>query len=284
MKSDTQSKTAAPATLTGRIERLTDGYVLAFDRQFDYPRSYIWNLLTDPSQVSRWLGTLHPGWEVGKEYTLDMDGGTTTGTVLQLNAPTSLQVTWDDELGPESILEWRVLESDGGALMQLRVRSETADFLTEGAAGWQQILSTLDDAAAGREPQPEPDWAALRDAYSREFGISNTMGFLETTGGVAMVHFDRQLGATLEQAKDALTADPEQQPRVEQAEVDLAVEDGSTRLTVRHVVEDPADAPALLAAWHVHLDAVAVSLDGDQPHSSLRKLHALEDFYRGMLG
>lgn len=283
MKADSGHTAAHPVVPLGRIERLSDGYVLAFDRQFDYPRSYIWNLLIDPDKVRLWLGELAGGWELGKEYSLDLGGGATTGTVLQLNPPTSLQITWDDALGLESILEWRVLESGGGALLQLRARSETADFLTEGAAGWQQILAALDDVAAGREPVPAGEWAALRDAYAEEFNVSNTMGWVETYDGVTMVHFDRRLSSTLPLVKDALTADPEQQPRVEQAEVDFTADGGTTRLSVRHVVEDPAEAPALLAQWHAHLDAVAVSVDGDQPHTSMRKLHALEDFYRATI-
>lgn len=280
MTSDDDHPAAHPAVTLGRIERLSNGYVLAFDRQFDYPRSYIWSLLTDPGKVRLWLGELSGGWELGKEYSLDMGGGASTGTVLQLNPPTSLQISWDDALGLESILEWRVLDSNGGALLQLRARSETADFLTEGAAGWQQILGALDDVAAGRNPGPAGDWAALRDAYAEEFDLSNTMGWLETCDGVSMVHFDRRLNATLPLAKDALTADPEQQPRVEQAEVDFTADGPSTRLAVRHVIEDPAEAPFLLACWHAHLDAVAVSIEGDHPHISMRKLHALEDFYR----
>ena len=146
-----QSLSAEPL---GRIERLRDGYVLAFDRQFDYPRSYIWDLLTEPSRLAQWLGKLTPGWELGKEYSLDMGGELSTGTVLQLNAPTSLQISWDDSMGLESLLEWRVLHCSGGALLQLRARSETADFLSEGAAGWQLILDTLDDVAAGRPRRP----------------------------------------------------------------------------------------------------------------------------------
>ena len=109
------------------------------------------------------------------------------------------------------------------------------------------------------------------------------MGWLETSDGVTMVHFDRRFNSTLPLVRDALTADPEQQPRVEQAEVDLTVDGGATRLTVRHVVDDLAEAPALLAQWHAHLDAVAVSVEGNEPHTSMRKLHALEDFYRATL-
>ncbi|MBG6180522.1 SRPBCC domain-containing protein [Arthrobacter sp. CAN_A1] len=264
----------------GRIERLSDGYVLAFDRQYDYPRSYIWDLLTDPARVAQWLGKLTPGWELGKEYSLDMGGDLCTGTVLQLNPPTSLQVTWDDNMGLESLLEWRVLDCAGGALLQLRARSETTEFLTEGAAGWQLILDSLDDVAAGRPARPDADWAALRDAYATKYQVSHTMGELEVTDGITMIHFDRRFEARLPRVKDALTADPTQQPRVEQAEVDFTATGPVTLVTVRHVVEDPSETAALMARWHAHLDAVGVDLDGDTPHISVRKLRVLEDFYR----
>ncbi|WP_028280602.1 SRPBCC domain-containing protein [Arthrobacter sp. H5] len=267
----------------GRIERLRDGYVLAFDRQYDYPRSFIWNLLTDPAKVHLWLGTLAAAWELGKEYSLELGGGVVTGSVLQLNPPTSLQITWDDELGGESILEWRVLESDGGTLLQLRARSGTADFMTEGAAGWQLILSALDDVAAGHEVHPVDDWAATRDAYAAEFGLSNTMGAVEVAEGVTMVHFDRRYEAKLPMVKDAVTSDPDQQTRVEQAEVDFTTIGNATLVTIRHVVEEPAAIHALMAQWHAHLDAVDVALGGGQPHASARKLHALEDFYRASI-
>lgn len=264
----------------GRIERLSDGYVLAFDRQFDYPRSYIWNLLTEPARVAQWLGKLTPGWELGKEYSLNMSGDLSTGTVLQINPPTSLQLTWDDSMGLESLLEWRVLDCAGGALLQFQARSETAEFLTEGAAGWQLILDGLDDVAAGRPVRQGADWAALRNEYASKYQVSHTMGELEIAAGITMIRFDRRFEARLPRVKDALTADPTEQPRVEQAEVDFTATGSVTLVTVRHVVEDSADTAALMARWHAHLDSVGVDLDGDTPHISVRKLRVLEDFYR----
>ena len=61
------------------------------------------------------------------------------------------------------------------------------------------------------------------------------------------------------------------------------LEQGPIRESGQVVVEGLDEAPSLLAQWHAHLDAVSVSLDGDQPHTSTRKLHALEDFYRATL-
>ena len=58
----------------GRIERVDSDYVLAFDRQIDYPRRYIWSLLTEPDQLAKWLGKPIAGFELGSP-TSWMSGG-----------------------------------------------------------------------------------------------------------------------------------------------------------------------------------------------------------------
>jgi uncharacterized protein YndB with AHSA1/START domain len=191
---------------TGRIERVDGDYVLAFDLQLDYPRSYIWSLLTEREKVAKWLGNLLDDWAVGQAYELDMDGGSASGTVLQFNPPLSLQITWEDELGGESVIEWRVLESAGGTLLQFRARTESTDFLTEGSAGWQTILEGLEAVAAGRNPDSTTDrWTPLREAYSREYSLSPSMGSLRRESGHPAVHFDRLLDADRDTVWQALT-------------------------------------------------------------------------------
>lgn len=191
---------------TGRIERVDGDYVLAFDLQLDYPRSYIWSLLTERERVAKWLGNLLDDWAVGHAYELDMDGGSASGTVLQYNPPLSLQITWEDELGGESVIEWRVLESAGGTLLQFRARTESSDFLTEGSAGWQTILEGLEAVAAGRTPDTGSDrWAPLREAYSREYSLSPSMGTVRKESGHTSVHFDRLLDADRDTVWQALT-------------------------------------------------------------------------------
>jgi uncharacterized protein YndB with AHSA1/START domain len=268
---------------TGRIEQVHAGHVLAFDEYFDYPRSYIWELLTAPAQVERWLGGLRPGLKLGKEFSLDLDGRTVTGTVLHVDPPARLQVTWEDEFGLVSIVEFRVLPSSGGTLLQVRLHPETDEFLAEGAAGWQLLLDALRAAAAGTGPTPGPNWQALRDAYCHRFAVSPSMGGVEEEEGVRMFRFDRRYEGRLPFVNDALTAEPEDQPFVELAEVDLTAEGKFTRVTVRAVVDDAAGLPDLMARWHAHLDGAAVRLAGGSPHRSERRIRVLTDFYRRRL-
>ncbi|NKX56136.1 SRPBCC domain-containing protein [Arthrobacter mobilis] len=191
---------------TGRIERVDGDYVLAFDLQLDYPRSYIWSLLTERGKVAKWLGNLLDDWALGHPYELDLGSGSASGTVLQYNPPLSLQITWEDELGDESVIEWRVLESAGGTLLQFRARTESSDFLTEGSAGWQTILEGLEAVAAGRTPDNSTDrWTPLREAYAREYSLSPSMGTVRKESGHTSVHFDRLLDADRDTVWQALT-------------------------------------------------------------------------------
>jgi uncharacterized protein YndB with AHSA1/START domain len=202
----TASQREDRAVPSGRIERVDSDYVLAFDRQFDYPRQYIWSLLTEPDQLAKWLGKPITGFELGHPYELDVGGGAVTGMVLQLNPPLSLQFTWEDELGGEAVIEWRTLDSNGGTLLQFRSRAENRDFLTEGSAGWDTLLDALEDVAAGRIPQPQPErWDRLREAYAREYSLSNTMGTVDTDSGHPCIQFDRLVAADRESVWQALT-------------------------------------------------------------------------------
>ncbi|MBD7995852.1 SRPBCC domain-containing protein [Arthrobacter sp. Sa2CUA1] len=273
-----------PSVPAGRIEKLSDGWALAFDKQFDYPAAHIWDVLTNPRKVEQWMGSVTPDWELGKEYTVEMGGGSVSGTVLQLTPRSSLQITWDDELGEESVLEWQVLESDGGALLQFRSRTDTADFLAEGSAGWQGILLAFAAVAAGTPPpgmEQPAQWRALRDAYSKEFDVSPTMGFLEETPGDTTLVFERWYDAPAEDITAAVESSGGNLRLGEGADFSVEETDGVGKLRIRQRIDggNPQDTAALMAAWHLALDSAAVRLLGETPHPNSHRLRALEALY-----
>ncbi|MBO0896692.1 MULTISPECIES: SRPBCC domain-containing protein [Arthrobacter] len=277
--------TSAPVP-EGRIERLSDGYAVAFDRQFDYPTAHIWDILTNPEKISRWLGQLSPEWQLGKEYTLEMDGGSSFGTVLQLEPRSSLQITWEDQLGSESVLEWQVLASSGGALLLFRSRTDTPDFLAEGSAGWQGILAAFASVAAGEEPARDSmeTWLALRDAYAEDFDVSPTMGLVTGSGSDAELVFDRWYRAPAEDVEAAVDAAGRRLRVGGEAELEMTNDGEETRVTVRQPVTGSQDqTAALLAGWHMALDSARDQLDGGMPHPNSHRLAALERFYRPMV-
>lgn len=270
----------------GRIEKLSDGYAVAFDRQFDYPAAHIWDILTNPEKVSLWLGEVSPGWHLGKEYALDMDGGSCSGTVLQLEPRSSLQITWEDQLGSDSVLEWQVLESDGGALLRFRSRTDTPDFIAEGSAGWQGILDAFASVAAGHEPGRDSmeRWLALRDAYSEDFDVSPTMGTVTGSGSNAELIFDRWYRAPTEDVEAAVDAAGRALDVGSEAEMEMTDDGEETKIVIRQPVTGSQDqTAALLASWHMALDSVRDQLDGSMPHPNSHRMAALERFYRSMV-
>ncbi|MDF2498729.1 SRPBCC domain-containing protein [Arthrobacter koreensis] len=268
----------------GRIERTAGGWVLAFDKQLDYPAAHIWDVLTNPRKVEQWLGPVHPDWELGKEYTLEKGGSGVSGTVLQLNPRSALQISWDDELGEESVLDWQVLESDGGCLLKFRAHSDTPDFLAEGSAGWQGIMGAFAAVAAGNPPpEQEPgDWQALRDAYSREFKISPTMGRVVADQDGTSFEFERWYNAPAQDVGAAVEASSGNLGIGEEAVTEVRDDGGLAKLQVRQRVAGGTteDSAALMAAWHLALDSAAVRLTGETPHPNSHRLRALEALYR----
>ena len=284
MSESSRSGTPVP---TGRIEQHPDGYALAFERGLDYPASHVWEVLTNRDKVAQWLGIVTPDWQLGKEYRLDMGESAVTGTVLQMSPGTSLQLTWEDPLGGESVLDWHVLDTPDGTVLQFRTHENAADFLTEGAAGWQGILDALDAVAAGREPAREtPEhWLGLRDAYAEEFDVSPTMGRLDIESRPAAVIFERWYSAPGDDVGRALDEAAGELLLGQEASVEITDDAGRSRAVIRQPVNGgPDQAAALLAAWHQALDNTGAELAGTPLNPSSRRMAALRDFYRGPAG
>ncbi len=280
------SRFGAPVP-TGRIEHHPDGYALAFERGLDYPAGHIWEVLTNRDKVAQWLGIVTPHWQLGKEYRLDMGGSAVTGTVLQMSPGASLQLTWEDPLGGESVVSWQVQQGPDGTVLLFHTHENGSDFLTEGAAGWQGILETFADVAAGREPvrQSPERWLGLRNAYAEEFDVSPTMGRLESGTQPPELEFERWYDAAARDAGSALERARAELLPGEEATVDITGQEGRARVAVRQPVHGGADeAAALLAGWHQALDAAAADLAGDPWNPSSRRMAALRDLYRGASG
>lgn len=276
---------STPAVPEGRIQKLSDGYAVAFDRQFDYPAAHIWDVLTNPRKISQWLGRVTPEWQLGKEYTLALAGGTASGTVLQFNPRSNLQITWEDPLGLDSVLEWQVLESAGGALLRFRSRTDSPDFLAEGSAGWQEIMDSFANVAAGRSNTAGEtgNWLALRDAYAHDFDVSPCIGILDRSGPVPEIVFERWFQAPAEDVEEAVSGAGGVLNIAEHALMELTDRDGETRVLIRQpAAGSPEDTAGLLAAWHMALDSARDRLDGRIPHPNAHRLVALEEFYRTM--
>ncbi|PJJ55416.1 SRPBCC domain-containing protein [Compostimonas suwonensis] len=209
----------------GVIQLTVDGFVVGFERVLGHPVGEVWQALTEPRQLQRWLGRLDRPYAVGRSYRLTGRGRLlASGSVRRLDAPDGaesaepsegvvhsgagvLEASWIDELGAASIVRWRLAPVDEGTtILSFTTTSPSAEFITEGGAGWQGLLDALDDVLDDREPSGDPEqWLALRDAYAREFGYSKSLGVQLELDGRPAVRFERLLPHRPDEVWSALT-------------------------------------------------------------------------------
>jgi uncharacterized protein YndB with AHSA1/START domain len=178
------------AALDG-VRDVVDGrHVLRFERRFRHPVERVWQALTTPEQISRWL----EAQEVDLEL---VEGGRfvtrTTGppelveaiireageaalqsndTVLRVEEPHVLEHTFGSN--PTSVVRWE-LQSDGDGCLLRLTHAEPADFQDENAprdlAGWHALLEQLERLLAGTPISFSMErWEGYRDGYTAKLG------------------------------------------------------------------------------------------------------------------
>lgn len=66
--------------------------VLVVERDYDASPSELWNAVTTPERVSRWLGPVSGEFALGGRFQVEGNAG---GTVLRCEEPELLEVTWE---------------------------------------------------------------------------------------------------------------------------------------------------------------------------------------------
>jgi len=99
-----------------------DPTAIRIDQYFPHPPEKVWRALTTPDLLSRWLMTNDFLPEVGHRFTMagrrvEATGfsGTVASTVLAIDPPRMLQVTWTDAADPDLVpttVTW-TLEAEG---------------------------------------------------------------------------------------------------------------------------------------------------------------------------
>lgn len=136
-------------------------------RAYDSPIEDVWDAVTDPDRIARWLYPVSGELKVGGTFQLEGNAG---GEILGCEPPTLLKVTFG---GPTSIVELRLSEDDGGdALLELE-HTVPIEMAGSGAGalfvgpGWDGALMSLGLYLQG-EVADDPV-AAANSPEAREF-------------------------------------------------------------------------------------------------------------------
>lgn len=284
--------------MRGTLHSTGGRWVLRFERQLAHPVEKVWRAVTEPAQLAHWFPAemqvdLHPGAKIRFVFS-GGEGPTLDGEVLELDAPRVFAFTWGD-----SILRLELVPDDGGCLLRFTHTFDDHPAAASFAAGWEICLGGLESLLEG-EPgrQPPEQWPDLHEEYVERFGLGE--GTARPSADGFQVRFERQLiqpvdkvWATLAEATDATLGGPPP-PRFTNGYVPAgtvtAVEpptlleyqseregrpagrvhwqlvegNGGARLVLTQTLPAALSEglPTVLAAWHTHIELLALELQG----------------------
>jgi uncharacterized protein YndB with AHSA1/START domain len=126
----------------GRISAASTGFLLEFDELYDTDVDDLWEAVTSPERLARWMVPYRGEFRLGGRWeAIGSDGGVyCVGEVTECDPPRAFTTTWQvrDEAPSELVVR---LDPEGGRT-RLRLRHEGVTDVGYGA-GWHTYLEAL---------------------------------------------------------------------------------------------------------------------------------------------
>lgn len=157
-------------TTDGTIEDAPDGgYRIRFAQTYPTTVEDLWEAITDPVRLSRWMAPYEGDFRLGGHWLARYDDGSvfTEGTVTACDPPRTFSTTWHARDESETTITVVVEpDADGAALRLVHDGVGSRDY----APGWHTYLELLElDLAGDTEGIAAFDWdaryAGLRAHY-----------------------------------------------------------------------------------------------------------------------
>lgn len=137
-----------------------------FERRFAAPADVVWDALTRPERLARWLAPGSIEKTVGGAVRLDFgEGGLVTGRVLRWEPPSLLEFEWRFAGETESVVRLELLRDGEGTRLVLDHRALAEEHATGYSAGWDAYLAALGDHFEGRQGSWDERFAAALPRY-----------------------------------------------------------------------------------------------------------------------
>ena len=182
-------------------------------RDYSKPLDKVWAALTTPARIEDWMGV---EWLPDASAVLTLGGPfryrfrntdmEMQGTVLRLEPPHLLEHSWFDNLGPASVVTWRLEPTAEGCSLTLTHKLPQTEEGPRTAGGWTMLMGALDAWLDGAPFTPTRTWRAVRDDYAAAFGPEATRDArLVQIGGEKALRFERILRRPIDKVWTALT-------------------------------------------------------------------------------
>jgi uncharacterized protein YndB with AHSA1/START domain len=137
-----------------------DTFAVRFERTYPTPPEDLWDAVTRPERVARWLAPFDGDARVGGEVVLRFPDGGTTLRVTRCDPPRSLALDWVHArpgAAPSVVTAEVTAAADGGSRLVLEHSRLTRVGAPGHAAGWHYYLGALDAVQAAAAAPPTWD-------------------------------------------------------------------------------------------------------------------------------
>lgn len=125
---------------------------LHIERVLSAPPARIWQALTHPAELSKWMGDaeVQPGPQ-GQFLIRFDEQQSVCGQVIQWLEPYTLEYEWNFTDETSSIVRFDLIAHPAGTLLRVRHRRLPTAYAAGYQPGWQAHLDLLEGALIGRE-------------------------------------------------------------------------------------------------------------------------------------
>lgn len=150
-------------------------------RRYSAGVAEVWEALTSPDRLARWLAPLSGDLHEGGRFRIDFDADDAAqqvhGTITECRAPRRLAVTWEIHGAGTSVAVATLTGSAEGCELLLEHRGLPEGMGAGYGAGWHAYGEALAAELAGDVAAPWDDrWAALLPQYRDRMGAAADRG------------------------------------------------------------------------------------------------------------
>ncbi|MDC2944616.1 SRPBCC family protein [Bacillus thuringiensis] len=141
--------------MIAEIGKLTDGYIVEFERQFSYTIEEVWSVLTENSKLKKWMSNLQiESLKTNGVIKFDMmDGSFINIDIIECQQNSVLEFTWDKDR-----VRFEIHKEENGTLLLLKEYIHVlTDHTPKDIAGWHICLELFSAVLEGEEKEFSKD-------------------------------------------------------------------------------------------------------------------------------
>jgi len=154
----------------GNMEKKEDGYVVRLERHYDHPVADVWDAITNPASISKWLAhatiDMREGGVIRFEFINYPD--VMEGVITELKPMSVFAYTWKEKNGPDTLVRWELYAEGNRKSRMVLTHTRLGNDAHSFGSGWQvhlEMMAGVMDGTVTAFYWDEPAWKALDARY-----------------------------------------------------------------------------------------------------------------------